>query len=179
MNYNCYNYPNIKLKAGDLVFFKPKAIFGNNFISAIVSSSPTEKAFYHVSIIARVDAASIELIEASPKNAVVNIEYKNLCKTHGFLSDIEVLRVDLPENKISEAIKIAHSLVGSAYNDIFASNFFNSKGEKSFYCSQLIQHTFNMAALMEVFPDIKMSFKDNTGEISPYWKLKSNSSIVL
>lgn len=170
MVYNCYNYPNIKLKAGDLVFFKPKTLFENNFISAVVASSPTEKAFYHVAMVFQAEIDGIKLIEAIPKQGVVNTEYKNLCKTHGFSSDIEVLRVNLSPDKITKAIDNAINLIGYEYNDLFTPSFINSSGNKSFYCSQLIQYVFNMATLMDIFPDIPMSFKDNTGETSQYWQ---------
>ena len=176
--YNCNNYPNTNLQIGDLVFFRPKSFFESSFVSGIVASSPTGKAFYHVAMLAKVAADEIELIEATPKQGVAVTEYKNLCKTHGFFSDVEVSRIKLPADEIAEAVNSAINLRGSEYNDLFAPNFINSNGKKSFYCSQLIQHAFNMATEKEIFADIPMSFKDSTGE---YWKdyYEARSSEVL
>jgi cell wall-associated NlpC family hydrolase len=170
MTYNCYNYPNTKLKAGDLVFFKTNTLFESNFISGVVASSPTGKPFDHVAIVVQAEVGKIGLIDATPKQGVVITEYKNLCKTHGFSKDIEVLRMNLAAEKITKAVNSAINLVGNEYNDLFTPNFINSKGNKAFYCSQLIQYAFNMATQRDIFADIPMSFKDSTGEISQYWK---------
>lgn len=169
MVYNCYNYPNTKLKAGDLVFFEVKNFFKSNFVSAVISSSPTTRAFYHVAMIVEAKNNSIQLIDSSPTQGVIITEYKNLCKTHGFYNDIEVSRTNLPTDVIDNVIDNAINLVGSEYNDIFASNFINSKGNKSFYCSQIVQYAFNIAAKRNVFPDIPMNFKDQSNEIAQYW----------
>ena len=170
MFYNCYNYPNTKLKTGDLVFFKPAKFFENNFISGIVASSPTGVAFYHVAMVAKTEIAKVKLLEANPKQGVAIAEYNNLCKAHGLFNDIEVLRVNLPAENIAKSVKNAINLVGSEYNDIFSANFVNSKGNQAFYCSQIIQYAFNNATQSNIFSDISMSFKDGKSEVSEYWK---------
>lgn len=169
MIYNCYNYPNSRLETGDLVFFESKHLFNSGFISAIVESSKN-KAFYHVAMVTKVETNLIELIDATPEQGVAVKEYKNICKTHGFFSNIEILRADLSTDKIKKAVNIAIDLIGSEYNDLFAPNFINSSGKKSFYCSQIIQYVFNIASQEAIFPDISMRFEDNTGETSQYWK---------
>lgn len=168
--YNCYNYPNTKIKAGDLVFYQPKNFLKSNFISAITESSPTDMSFYHVAMVARAETDVIELIEADSQKGVIVTEHKNICNTHGLFSDVEVSRANLPDEEIKQAIDISINLVGSEYNDLFSPDFINSKGNKSFYCSQIIQYAFNLAALNNIFPDIPMSFRDSKGEISNYWK---------
>lgn len=170
MLYNCYNYPYFKLKAGDLIFFKPKSFLQSDFISAIADSSPADKAFYHVSMVINVESQEIKLIEATPKSGVILTKHNNLCKTHGFFSDIEVYRVGLADEEITKAVDNSLKLVGLEYNDLFSSNYTNSKGNFSFYCSQLIQYVFNSIKKENIFPNIPMSFKDSTGEISEYWK---------
>lgn len=180
MIYNCYSYPNDRLKSGDLVFFKPKTIFESGFASAILDSSPTGKAFYHVAMVIRVENNLLFLLDATPLRGTEILEYNNLCKTHGFFHDIEVMRVNLPAHKITTAVNNAVNLVGSEYNDLFSPEFINSKGKISFYCSQIIQYVFNMAAWGEIFSDIPMNFKDHTGEISQYWQYyyEGRSAIV-
>lgn len=168
--YNCYNYPNTKLKAGDLMFFKSTKLFGNNFLSAVITSSPTEKTFYHVAIVVKSEAKAVTLLDTNPEQGVVVKEYRNVCKTHGLFSDIEILRTNLSNSEITKAVDNALSLVGNEYNDLFSNNFINSKGNKSFYCSQIIQHVFNMATQKDIFPNIPMNFKDHTGKISEYWQ---------
>lgn len=180
MIYNCYNYNNSKLKPGDLVFFEPKNLL-EGFTSAIISSSPTGRAFSHVAMIVQVDEDSIYLIDAVPVYGVRISQYENLCQTHGFFADIEISRVSLPLSDILSAIDIAINLAGHEYNDLFAPDFINSGGNISSYCSQLIQYAYNMAVQKDIFLDIKMSFKDDTGEISEYWKnyYEERSALVL
>lgn len=172
MIYNCYKYANNRIEIGDIVFFKSINLFTvDNFSSAVIKSSPTIKNFYHVAMVTSITAEEVTLIDSTPKKGVSINQYKNLCKTHGFFSDIEVLRLDLPIEQKMDAVNIALNLIASEYNDIFSSDFINSNGNRSFYCSQIIQYAFNIAAQDNIFPDIKMNFKNNEGEFIGHWKI--------
>jgi hypothetical protein len=167
-------YANKDLLAGDLLFFYKVGLTNfidhfltENFVSAVSKSH--SNSFYHVAMVTSVSADNVTIVEAVPNKSVRSITYNNVCDVKSFLSNVEVSRLDIDRDVVDSAIEIVKSQVGLAYNDIFSSNSINSKGELSFYCSQLIQYAYNEAANDFIFPSRPMSFSSDAGEILPYW----------
>ncbi|CAJ0919023.1 unnamed protein product, partial [Mesorhabditis belari] len=65
---------------------------------------------------------------------------------------------------LERALSFAESKAGCEYNDIFSPNFRNSKGQESYYCSQLVAESFKAD-----FPCEPMNFRGKNGDFLQYW----------
>ena len=64
------------------------------------------------------------------------------------------------------ALGVAMQALGTAYNDLFMPDCLNSKGQKAFYCSQLITEAYTGENMQ--FPEHKLQF--GSGETLKYWE---------
>lgn len=166
---SCVRYSNQNLLPGDLLFYRADSIFSNfsNFITGIIAVS--SEPIYHVAMIVESDQNNITIVQASPGRGVFASSYKSICDVEGVFNIIEVYRVDADQVITSRAVEIAMQYIGDSYNDIFSPVFINSKGERSFYCSQLIQRAYNEASESEIFPSHPMGFPLQDGKVSDDW----------
>jgi cell wall-associated NlpC family hydrolase len=166
---SCSKYNNRDLVPGDLLFYHASSIasFISDFVSGV--SSISSESIYHVAMVVESNLDSINIIHAFPGSGVVASHYKNICGAESIFNTIKVRHVDVDRHIAHKAVKIAINHIGEAYNDIFSPNFNNSKGEHSFYCSQLIQYAYNNAADSEIFPSHPMRFHEQDGKVSNYW----------
>ncbi|KAL6725727.1 hypothetical protein Aduo_007761 [Ancylostoma duodenale] len=147
-----------RAEVGDLVFLA-KNDTSCAFERAIsdVASSP----YYHVAIVVR----NKRLVHALPRGV--------LHQTVGeMVADCEPDRIEIVHVEASEAAKIkaaqyAETKIGMPYNDLFAADCINSDGVESYYCSQLVTEAYDGAI---EFPEHKLNFKDEHGEILEYWQ---------
>ncbi|MEI6188399.1 MAG: YiiX/YebB-like N1pC/P60 family cysteine hydrolase [Alphaproteobacteria bacterium] len=166
---SCSRYHNQDLFPGDLLFYRANSVarYVSDFISGVSAVSP--ESIYHVAIVVESNLDYIAVVQSLPENGVSISYYNNICVVENILSTIEVRRVDVDKYTANKAIEIVRQYIGEAYNDKFSPDFNNSKGEHSFYCSQLIQHAYNEASDSEVFPSHPMGFPGQDGKVSTYW----------
>ncbi len=166
---SCSKYSNQNLISGDLLFYRADSftMHVSDFIGGIsaVSSEP----IYHVTMIVESHPDNITIIQALPGKGVFISNHKNICDVESIFNIIEVSRVDVDKYIAYKAVEIAKQHIGESYNDIFSPDSINSKGEHSFYCSQLIQYAYNGASEHEIFPSHPMGFPNQDGIVSTYW----------
>lgn len=90
------------------------------------------------------------------------ISLTNLNKNNCF----QVCRVALPPSVKQMALSRAKEAIGCAYNDLFAPDHINSKGDRSFYCSQLVTDAYSESEME--FPEHFLQF--GSGETLDYWR---------
>ncbi|KAK6013872.1 hypothetical protein OSTOST_20787, partial [Ostertagia ostertagi] len=143
---------------GDLVFLA-KDSTACSFEQAVsdVAASP----YYHVAIIGR----DKRFIHATPRGVECQTvdEFVAEFQPHR----LEIVHVVASDKAKYEAAAFAESKVGLPYNDIFSPDHINSNGQESYYCSQLVTEAYN--GIIE-FPEHKLNFKDENGDIIEYWQ---------
>jgi hypothetical protein len=166
---SCSRYSNQDLAAGDLLFYRAYFITTHitDFIGGV--SAVSSESIYHIAMVVKSHEDNITIIHALPEKGVVANCYKNICDAESVLNEIKVYRVDTTLETINKAVEIATQHIGKAYNDKFSPDFINSKGEHSYYCSQLIQDVYNKASACEIFPSHPMGFPYQDGKVSAYW----------
>lgn len=165
----CANYPNQNTLPGDLLFYRASSVLKalSSPIAAITAAC--DEPIYHIAMVIDSKPNRISIIESTPKDGVFVSTYRSVCAAEGALSTIEVRRVNAHKSITNKAVEIATKYIGEPYNDIFAHNFINSKGEHSFYCSQLIQHAYNEAAASIIFQFVPMIFSGDDSKTTSFW----------
>ena len=66
---------------------------------------------------------------------------------------------------IERAVRRCLAMVGKPYDDLFL------PGDSAIYCSELVQLNYRSVSNRPVFDPIPMSFHDNSGRVTDYWRV--------
>lgn len=159
------------LHKGDMIFFthpkKEQTAKIDSFGQAIIASHQSTSISSTAIIYDTTEVISI--VHATTRGVVLEpLEYSYNMIT-AWWTELKFFRVSSNLTIGEEAANCAHSYIGLSYNDIFANNQTNSKGETSFYCSQLVEFCFNNVTTTPTFHKHKLNFHDVNGNILEYW----------
>jgi len=149
---------------GSIVFFLriPDSDFSRNksFEKAVCDSSKIDPCYFHVGILSE----NTTLIHSTVSLGVVE---QNLLEVIENLKPdyIEFCEVEVDDSRKRSAVRFASEAVGFGYNDLFSPENINSKGQKSFYCCQLVAQAYGR----ELFNAHKLNFKDKEGKLIDFW----------
>uniref|UniRef100_A0A915ECT0 Uncharacterized protein n=1 Tax=Ditylenchus dipsaci TaxID=166011 RepID=A0A915ECT0_9BILA len=126
-----------------------------------------DKRIYHVGMM----VSDTEVVHATPfgvkKELLIDAVARNgACK-------LELACVNLDPCWKEKAVRWAENEVGAEYNDIYSTDFKDSKNERAFYCCQLVQEAYKQTKpkdVMDPFPEHKLNFNDADGNMIPYWE---------
>lgn len=154
------------LQPGDLLFNVVAQRSGTGGAIADVTQGVASEPIVHVAIVCR-HAGQTYALEASGKHGV-------------WLNPIDSFFVHsdhTPEGKplvlvgrlrdqsvVTESVSRAMKYIGRPYDYLFG------ESEDSIYCSELVHYAYLRADGSYIFPQQPMSFHDNTGNITQFWK---------
>lgn len=154
------------LRAGDLVFYS-RSPTSSEFCDAVEKVIP-ENSYFHVALVV---SESGDVVEATPDGVKLrSLRDSILNNAPGILEILEILdcqNLNSKNSPIQKAIDFCRSKVGLPYNDLFTGNLLNSKGQESYYCSQLITEAFKDAEMS--WPSHSLNFKDSEGNLIEFW----------
>jgi uncharacterized protein YycO len=148
----------ISLQEGDLLFYTSET--GNAITD--VTSGFEGKRIDHVSIFT-LENDKPYILEATHKGVVMQpidstFERLNQRKEHIYIGRIQ------EEWNVKASISKAKSYIGRPYDFYFEPN------DSAIYCSELVQLSYRDNKGQLIFAPIPMSFHDNSGEITNFWK---------
>ena len=148
----------LPLKEGDLLFYTSET--GNAITD--VTSGFEGKRIDHVSIFTQVNNKPY-ILEATHTGVVMQpidstFERLNRRKEHIYIGRIQ------EEWNVKASISKAKSYIGRPYDFYFEPN------DSAIYCSELVQLSYEDLKGHLLFTPIPMSFHDNSGEITNFWK---------
>ena len=145
------------LREGDLLF---GCADGDNAITA-VTSGVEGKLIDHVGVAHRIggDQGPLFVIEAVKPQVCLTPIDTFLCHN----PQVVVGRVNVDVN-ICRTIRNCLLMVGKPYDDLFL------QGDSAIYCSELVQSCFVTPSGDLVFDTVPMSFHDDSGKITDYWR---------
>lgn len=151
---------------GDLVFFAEHD--ATNLGEAITESYSSEEKFLHVGILSSSTYPYYIIHSGDKITSEMRIEdvAKNNISPKGH---VVVKQPPFGSFERKYILEESKKYLGTPPNDIFSDNNINSKGQFSFYCSQLVEHLYNKASQKPIFYKHPMSFSDSTGNIIPFW----------
>jgi uncharacterized protein YycO len=167
------NWNNCNLQKGDIVFFISEDQASQNaqidsFGKAVIVSYNSANVFHNAIIYNT--TGEISVIHAMKDKGVVHESLEKLFNEENTANNVKLKFFRINEILLGEkAANCANNYLGQAYNDIFSYNQKNSKGESSFYCSQLVEHCFNKVATTPIFYKHKLNFRDAAGNMPEYW----------
>lgn len=153
---------NVQLKNGDLLFVTAKE---SGLSGAINNVTQKQKiaSFDHIGILEK-EGSKMFVLHAAPKGGSQKQDLKDFIKDQKEDGqEVMVYRLK-PEyqNKIPEAIKKAHSMLGKPYN------FNYILDENSYYCSDFVERSFRAGNIFKLEP---MTFIDpKTGKTNAFWQ---------
>ena len=150
------------------------------FSAAYVVPLNGQREIFHVGMVA-VDGSE-EIVHASDDGVVLQSFANSIqeLKPHS----VELCRVELENEWKRRAARWALEQLGAGYNDIYSPDCLNSKGERAFYCSQLIgelkksSNYFTLsvesykaanASGKSPFPPHQLNFLDANGKMLSFW----------
>lgn len=162
-------FPFSRVSAGDVVFFRCLSKEeSNDFESAVVNVSTVGLDVFHVAMI--VDEERI--VHATTNKGVCVQTLASVIEEDKPYA-VEACQIDTFPDRKQKALEFALNEVDrkSEYNDLFAWDRINSKGNRAYYCCQLIVFSYNLAYPHDqrLFLDHELNFKDKSGEIPPFW----------
>ncbi len=147
-------HPRYTLQSGDLLFLDNSR---SDMEKAITASTGE---YSHVALVERDSADDVWVIEASPKNGVQRVPYRQFEREHlvGFFGgNIDIYRLTVAFDTAAVIVR-AKSLVGKLYDNAFLPD------NDAYYCSELIQTAFG-----GIFPSQPMNWRDADGNLPEYW----------
>lgn len=147
-------HPRYTLQSGDLLFLDNSR---SDMEKAITASTGE---YSHVALVERDSADDVWVIEASPKNGVQRVPYRQFEREHlvGFFGgNIDIYRLTVAFDTAAVLAR-AKSLVGKPYDDAFLPD------NDAYYCSELIQTAFGGIILSQ-----PMNWRDADGNLPEYW----------
>jgi uncharacterized protein YycO len=149
------------LRSGDLLF----QAGDSDFTEAI--TSVTEGSWSHVGIVEQT-SEGIFILEATPDQGVVRSSLQAFLDDAASDKDghpaVKAFRVTgMDRRGLKEAVSKAGAHLGKAYDFAFL------PGTEKIYCSELVYESYRKADGSPFFRANPMTFKDSTGETSPYW----------
>ena len=154
------------LQPGDLLFNAVAQRVGTGGAIADVTQGVASEPIVHVAIVCR-HAGQTYALEASGKHGVwLNpIDSFFVHSDHSPEGKPLVLVGRLRDQSVvAESLSRAMKYVGRPYDYLFG------ESEDSIYCSELVHYAFRKADGSFVFPQQPMSFHDNTGKVTQFWK---------
>lgn len=153
-----------RLHNGDLVFQINES---SDFVDAIeAATNKPDLSFSHVGIV-NVTDSGIYVIEANPKLGVVatglNDFYNDSAHDKNGKPMVRFYRTKVTQDIADKAAARAASFIGSPYDFAF------SRGTNELYCSELIYECFTDEDGKHIFKTQPMNFRDENGELPPYW----------
>lgn len=146
-----------QLREGDLLFCVADA---GNAITAVtngVEGLPVD----HVGVVHRIggEQGLLYVIEAIKPVVCLTPIDTFLCRNNHVVVGRVNVDVDLPRS-----VRRCISMVGRPYDDLYL------PGDSAVYCSELVQLCYVTAGGELVFDTVPMSFHDESGEITNYWR---------
>ncbi|ETN72321.1 betaine-aldehyde dehydrogenase family protein [Necator americanus] len=147
-----------RAEVGDLIFLAKNST-SCAFERAV--SDAASSPYYHVGIIVHDN----HVVHALPRGVLYQtvIDMVADCEP----DRVEIVYVKAKKSAKIRAAKYAEKKIGMPYNDLFSPDCINSDGVESYYCSQLVTEAYHGEI---EFPEHKLNFKDENGEILEYWK---------
>lgn len=143
------------LQSGDLLFLNENK---SDMEKAITASTGE---YTHVTLVERDSADDVWVIEASPKEGVQRMSYKQFEREHlpwFSMGTCDIFRLTVPFDTAA-VIARAKGLVGKPYDNAFLPD------NDAYYCSELIEVAFG-----GIFPSKPMNWRDADGNLPEYWQ---------
>lgn len=148
---------------GDLLFCLTAAQ-GDTLAEAI---SEVTGDVYHVAIVGRGPRGEVTVIEATTSRGVSERPLKEfLADSHHDKDGRPLVRAGRLKDRrnAGEWVANARKLIGRPYD------FQYLEGDSAVYCSELIHYAYKGADGEAIFPQQPMSFHDQDGQITDFWK---------
>ena len=142
----------------DLVFVAPPTA---NAITEVTCSG-SEEAVDHVAIMHRIGGEHGLPYAIEAIGNEVNLTPLDSFIVHNI--DCQLIVTRMPGIDAERNVRNALRYVGKPYDDLYIPN------DSAIYCSELVQLSFVDKTGAKVFPTIQMSFHDNSGQITDFWK---------
>ncbi len=152
---------------GDLVFFAEQSAEG--FENAITASYISEDKFVHVGILSSNEYPYM-LVHSTTKGTFESTLGSALPYGHGKKGKIVIKKPNINIIEKEQAIYKSKQYIGLPYNDIFSDDNINSKGEFSFYCSQLVEQVYNNVSSKQIFYKHPMAFGNDDKSAVSFWE---------
>ena len=146
------------LKEGDLLFYTSES---NNPITDVTSGFDNRRVD-HVSIFTRVNNKPY-ILEATHKGVILQPIDSTFVRMDKRQKHIFIGRIQ-GKWDVEASVAKAKSYIGRPYDFYFEPN------DSAIYCSELVQINYQDKKGNLLFEPIPMSFHDNSGEITNYWK---------
>ena len=146
------------LKEGDLLFYTSES---NNPITDVTSGFDNRRVD-HVSIFTRVNNKPY-ILETTHKGVILQPIDSTFVRMDKRQKHIFIGRIQ-GKWDVEASVAKAKSYIGRPYDFYFEPN------DSAIYCSELVQISYQDKKGHLLFEPIPMSFHDNSGEITNYWK---------
>ena len=145
------------LREGDLLFCCTDTA---NAITA-VTSGVEDLPIDHVAVFHRIGGVEgipyvIEAVKPAVRLTPIDIF---LCNNPHVVVGRVMVDFDLPQS-----VRRCLAMVGKPYDDLYL------PGDSAIYCSELVQLNFRSVSNQLVFEPVPMSFHDETGRVTDYWR---------